>query len=226
MLKRPNPTLQPKRFKSNDIKSLVETIQSVSNRSLLNEFGTVSGSDTADPLMQPRKKRPLGDLEIPGSDEDVEGTEGTEDTGTSSSGFGSGTATETPKLTGPQSTALGGKSTGFKTKTGSASGFRLGSTSSDMDVVKSSLGKESGKFSKPGMDSEAGAFYQTELPAVVSAISGAGAAGARALGPLADIIGIAATGKLAPGIADAGKVDSTKFLTKKPKVSAPTPTLR
>jgi hypothetical protein len=223
MLKRPNPTLQPKRFKSNDIKSLVETIQNVSNRSLLNEFGTVSGSGTADPLMQPRKKRPLGDLEIPGSDEDVEGTEGT---GTSSSGFGSGTATETPKLTGPQSTALGGKSTGFKTKTGSASGFRLGSTSSDMDVVKSSLGKESGKFSKPGMDFEAGTFYQTTLPAAVSAVSGLGAAGARALGPLADIIGIAATGKVAPKIADAGKVDSDKFLTKKPKVSAPIPTLR
>jgi hypothetical protein len=223
MLKRPNPTLQPKRFKSNDIKSLVETIQNVSNRSLLNEFGTVSGSGTADPLMQPRKKRSLGGLEIPGSDEDVEGTEGTE---TSSSGFGSGTATETPKLTGPQSTALGGKSTRFKTKTGSASGFRLDSTSSDMGVVKSSLGKESGKFSMPGMDTEAGAFYQTILPAAVSAISGAGAAGARALGPLADIIGIAATGKVAPKIADAGKVDSDKFLTKKPKVSAPIPTLR
>jgi hypothetical protein len=223
MLKRPNPTLQPKRFKSNDMKSLVETIQNVSNRSLLNEFGTVSGSGTADPLMQPRKKRSLGGLEIPGSDEDVEGTEGTE---TSSSGFGSGTATETPKLTGPQSTALGGKSTRFKTKTGSASGFRLDSTSSDMGVVKSSLGKESGKFSMPGMDTEAGAFYQTILPAAVSAISGAGAAGARALGPLADIIGIAATGKVAPKIADAGKVDSDKFLTKKPKVSAPIPTLR
>jgi hypothetical protein len=223
MLKRPNPTLQPKRFKSNDMKSLVETIQNVSNRSLLNEFGTVSGSGTADPLMQPRKKRSLGGLEIPGSDEDVEGTEGTE---TSSSGFGSGTATETPKLTGPQSTALGGKSTRFKTKTGSASGFRLDSTSSDMGVVKSSLGKESGKFSKPGMDFEAGAFYQTTLPAAVSAISGLGAAGARALGPLADIIGIAATGKVAPEIADAGKVDSDKFLTKKPKVSAPIPTLR
>jgi hypothetical protein len=173
--------------------------------------------------MQPRKKRSLGGLEIPGSDEDVEGTEGTE---TSSSGFGSGTATETPKLTGPQSTALGGKSTRFKTKTGSASGFRLDSTSSDMGVVKSSLGKESGKFSMPGMDTEAGAFYQTILPAAVSAISGAGAAGARALGPLADIIGIAATGKVAPEIADAGKVDSDKFLTKKPKVSAPIPTLR
>jgi hypothetical protein len=223
MLKRPNPTLSPNRFKSSEIKNLFETIQNVSNRSLLNEFGTVSGSGTADPLMQPRKKRSLGGLEIPGSDEDVEGTEGT---GTSSSGFGSGTATETPKLTGPQSTALGGKSTRFKTKTGSASGFRLDSTSSDMGVVKSSLGKESGKFSMPGMDTEAGAFYQTILPAAVSAISGAGAAGARALGPLADIIGIAATGKVAPKIADAGKVDSDKFLTKKPKVSAPIPTLR
>jgi hypothetical protein len=247
MLKRPNPTLSPNRFKSSEIKNLFETIQNVSNRSLLNEFGIAGGpeSSTNDALMNWKpKKRSLGGLEIPGSDEDVEGTEGTEESGTSSSGFGSGTATETPKLTGPQSTALGGKSTGFKTKTGSASGFRLGSTSPDMATVKSALGSRAGKFAdvggKPnqGMDYGAGLYYMVSQPMLIAGAAG----GAAALSKAAETVGSSASGvekilgsaTTALGATKAGELanalgnemaEPTKYLTKKPALKAP-PKLR
>jgi len=246
MLKRPNPTLSPNRFKSSEIKNLFETIQNVSNRSLLNEFGIAGGpsSSTHDALMNWKpKKRSLGGLEIPSSDEDVEGTS-SQDTESSTSGFGSGTQTSTPAISGPQSTALGGPSTGFNAKTTGAGKFRLGKTESDMATVKSALGSRAGKFAdvggKPnqGMDYEAGLYYMVGQPMLIAGAAG----GAAALSKAVETVGSSASGvekilgsaAAAYGATKAGELanalgnemaEPTKYLTKKPALKAP-PKLR
>jgi len=238
MLKRSKPTLSPNRFKSSEIKSLLETIQNVSNKSVLNEYGIAGGPGSSDPLMQPRKKRSLGGLEIPGSDEDVEYTssQGTQ----SSSGFGSGTQTSTPSISGPQSTTLGGPSTGFTAKTTGAGKFRLGKTESDMATVKSALGSRAGKFAdvggKPnqGMDYEAGLYYMVGQPMLIAGAAG----GAAALSKAAETVGSSASGvekilgsaAAAYGATKAGELanalgnemaEPTKYLTRKPALKAP-----
>jgi hypothetical protein len=243
MLKRSKPTLSPNRFKSSEIKSLLETIQNVSNKSVLNEFGIAGGPESSDPLMQPRKKRSLGGLEIPGSDEDVEDTS-SQGTQSSTSGFGSGTQTSTPAISGPQSTALGGPSTGFTAKTTGAGKFRLGKTESDMATVKSALGSRAGKFAdvggKPnqGMDYEAGLYYMVGQPMLIAGAAG----GAAALSKAAETVGSSASGvekilgsaAAAYGATKAGELanalgnemaEPTKYLTKKPALKAP-PKLR
>ena len=243
MLKRPKPTLSPNRFKSSEIKSLLETIQNVSNKSVLNEYGIAGGPESSDPLMQPRKKRSLGGLEIPGSDEDMEDTS-SQGTQPSTSGFGSGTQTSTPAISGPQSTALGGPSTGFTAKTTGAGKFRLGKTESDMATVKSALGSRAGKFAdvggKPnqGMDYEAGLYYMVGQPMLIAGAAG----GAAALSKAAETVGSSASGvekilgsaAAAYGATKAGELanalgnemaEPTKYLTKKPALKAP-PKLR
>lgn len=238
MLKRSKPTLSPNRFKSSEIKSLLETIQNVSNKSVLNEFGIAGGPESSDPLMQPRKKRSLGGLEIPGSDEDVEDTssQGTQ----SSSGFGSGTQTSTPSISGPQSTTLGGPSTGFTAKTTGAGKFRLGKTESDMATVKSALGSRAGKFAdvggKPnkGMDYEAGLYYQVSQPMLMAGVAGGAAALSKAmetvgssasglekvLGSAAAAYGATKAGELANALGNE-MAEPTKYLTRKPAIQAP-----
>jgi hypothetical protein len=243
MLKRSKPTLSPNRFKSSEIKSLLETIQNVSNKSVLNEFGIAGGPESSDPLMQPRKKRSLGGLEIPGSDEDMEDTS-SQGTQSSTSGFGSGTQTSTPAISGPQSTALGGSSTGFTAKTTGAGKFRLGKTESDMATVKSALGSRAGKFAdvggKPnqGMDYGAGLYYMVSQPMLIAGAAG----GAAALSKAAETVGSSASGvekilgsaAAALGATKAGELanalgnemaEPTKYLTRKPALKAP-PKLR
>ena len=243
MLKRPKPTLSPYRFKSSEIKSLLESIQNVSNKSVLNEYGIAGGPESSDPLMQPRKKRSLGGLEIPGSDEDMEDTS-SQGTQPSTSGFGSGTQTSTPAISGPQSTALGGPSTGFTAKTTGAGKFRLGKTESDMATVKSALGSRAGKFAdvggKPnqGMDYEAGLYYMVGQPMLIAGAAG----GAAALSKAAETVGSSASGvekilgsaAAALGATKAGELanalgnemaEPTKYLTRKPALKAP-PKLR
>jgi hypothetical protein len=246
MLKRSKPTLSPNRFKSSEIKNLFETIQNVSNRSLLNEFGIAGGpeSSTNDALMSWKpKKRKLGGLEIPGSDEDMEDTS-SQGTQPSTSGFGSGTQTSTPAISGPQSTALGGPSTGFTAKTTGAGKFRLGKTESDMPTVKSALGSRAGKFAdvggKPnqGMDYEAGLYYMVGQPMLIAGAAG----GAAALSKAAETVGSSASGvekvlgsaAAAYGATKAGELadalgnkmaEPTKYLTRKPAIQAP-PKLR
>jgi hypothetical protein len=241
MLKRPKPTLSPNRFKSSEIKSLLETIQNVSNKSVLNEFGIAGGPESSDPLMQPRKKRSLGGLEIPGSDEDVEGTS-SQGTQSSTSGFGSGKQTSTPAISGPQSTALGGPSTGFTAKTTGAGKFLLGKTKSDfdMDTVKSALGSRAGKFAdvggKPnqGMDYEAGLYYEVSQPMLIAGVAGGAAALSKAmetvgssasglekvLGSAAAAYGATKAGELANALGNE-MAEPTKYLTKKPTLKAP-----
>jgi hypothetical protein len=238
MLKRSKPTLSPNRFKSSEIKSLLETIQNVSNKSVLNEFGIAGGPESSDPLMQPRKKRSLGGLEIPGSDEDVEDTssQGTQ----LSSGFGSGTQTSTPSISGPQSTTLGGPSTGFTAKTTGAGKFRLGKTESDMATVKSALGSRAGKFAdvggKPnqGMDYEAGLYYKVGQPMLIAGAAGGAAALSKAmetvgssasglekvLGSAAAAYGATKAGELANALGNE-MAEPTKYLTRKPALKAP-----
>jgi hypothetical protein len=243
MLKRSKPTLSPNRFKSSEIKSLLETIQNVSNKSVLNEFGIAGGPESSDPLMQPRKKRSLGGLEIPGSDEDMEDTS-SQGTQSSTSGFGSGTQTSTPAISGPQSTALGGSSTGFTAKTTGAGKFRLGKTESDMATVKSALGSRAGKFAdvggKPnqGMDYEAGLYYMVSQPTLAAGVAGGAAALSKAmetvgssasglekvLGSAAAAYGATKAGELANALGNE-MAEPTKYLTRKPALKAP-PKLR
>lgn len=228
MLRRSKPTLSPNRFKTNEIKSLLETIQNVSNRSVLNEYGIAGGpqSSTNDPLMAPRpKKRPLGDLEIPGSDPEQEPsltspkdtTTTSKDTTTTSSGFGSGkqTAPKTPAITGPQSTPLGGPSTGFKAKTSSAGKFSPGQ--SDMAQVIGQMGTRAGKFAdvggKPnlGMDGEAGMYYAVTEPALGAALAG----GAETVAKAAEKFGIGSSdvAKIAGAVALGAEVGSAGALS-------------
>jgi len=247
MLRRPKPTLSPNRFKTNEIKSLLETIKNVSNRSVLNEYGIAGGPETTtnDPLMTFKpKKRGLGGLEVPGLDLETEPSLPSlgKDTTTSSGGFGSGSQTTTPKISGPQATTLGGPSTGFRSKTTKAGGFSPGQ--SDMAQVKGQLGSRAGKFAdvggkpNPGMDYETGAYYMFTEPALMAAAAG----GAETLAKAAETIGKVAApftdvgNKLlgAGALYGAGKVtgeimnklggtseDPTKYLTKRTPQATP-----
>ena len=245
MLRRPKPTLSPNRFKTNEIKSLLETIQNVSNRSVLNEYGIAGGpqSTTNDPLMAPRpKKRPLGGLEVPGSDLEQEPSLPSleKDTSTATSGFGSGkqTAPKTPAITGPQSTALGGPSTGFRSKTSSAGKFSPGQ--SDMAQVKGQMGTRAGKFAdvggkpNPGMDTEAGLYYAVTEPALGAAWAGGAETVAKTVERLgmgsSDIAKIVGAGALGLGAKTTGELanainfkseDPTKYLTKQRSQATP-----
>lgn len=245
MLRRSKPTLSPNRFKTNEIKSLLETIQNVSNRSVLNEYGIAGGpqSSTNDPLMAPRpRKRPLGDLEVPGFDPEQEPSLPSleKDTTTTSSGFGSGkqTAPKTPAITGPQSTPLGGPSTGFRSKTSSAGKFSPGQ--SDMAQVIGQMGTRAGKFAdvggkpNPGMDTEAGLYYAVTEPALGAALAGGAETVAKTVERLgmgsSDIAKIAGAAALGMGAASAGELanamnfkseDPTKYLTKQRSQATP-----
>lgn len=245
MLRRSKPTLSPNRFKTNEIKSLLETIQNVSNRSVLNEYGIAGGpqSSTNDPLMAPRpRKRPLGDLEVPGFDPEQEPSLPSleKDTTTTSSGFGSGkqTAPKTPAITGPQSTPLGGPSTGFRAKTSSAGKFSPGQ--SDMAQVIGQMGTRAGKFAdvggkpNPGMDTEAGLYYAVTEPALGAAWAGGAETVAKTVERLgmgsSDIAKIVGAGALGLGAKTTGELanamnfkseDPTKYLTKQRSQATP-----
>lgn len=248
MLKRPNPTLSPSRFKSKDIKSLLETVKSIANRSLLNEFGIAGGPQTStsspsDPLLDfQRKKRPLGGLEIPGSDveQEPEAPE-TPEAETSTTGFGSGKQQETSPTrppSGTPATLLGSASKGYR---GTKSGFQTSSFAgqSNMDAVKAGLGSQAGQFGNvggkpnPGMDYRAGAYYMLTEPMAQATAAKAGAALAGSLeklgagtGTVGNILGTAATALGIDAIAEPiGQATGTKpvSVTQKPSTKPPKP---
>jgi hypothetical protein len=246
MLKRPNPTLSPSRFNSKNIKNLLETVQSVANRSLLNEFGIAGGPQTStgsasDPLLDfQRKKRPLGGLEVPGSDVEQEMPEqeaqGEE---ARTTGFGSGNQTSpTRTSSGTPATLLGSAPKGYR---GTKSGFEPSSFAgqSNMNAFKSGLGSKAGQFGNvggkpnPGMDYSAGAYYMVTEPMVQATAAKTGAALASGLealgagtGTLGRALGAAATAAGVDALADPiGQATGTKptSVTQKPSTRPPKP---
>jgi len=248
MLRRSPPTISPTRFKTNEIKSLLETIQNVSNRSVLNEFGIIGGpqpqfgsggqsSRTHDSLMRWKpQQRSLDDnpLDVPMFPSGQEPKTG--------GGSALGSQTTTSKISGPQATSLGRKAaTGFeKLNTTKARGFSPGV--SDKDEVMKQMGSRAGKFAdvggkpNPGMDNEAGAYYMITEPALVAAAAGGAESLAKAAetvgnaaGPLSKIVGAAT---LAAGAKTAGEFlsalpqgtigeDPNKYLTKRTPQAPP-----